>query len=177
MDEIVKRAMAKWPNVPDCYGWLGLDRRGHWFLRDDQTQAQGPFSLSKGERLQHTGLMDYIGRNYAKNDKGCWFFQNGPQRVYVELECTPFIWRVQLEKEQSASVYSHTGLKAQVQNTFLDENGLFYLETDLGFGLVHSLDMWAVGECVNAAWWTPKEVLVKHLPGQFGYVQSPLGTP
>ena len=25
MDEIVKQAMAKWPNVPHCYGWLGLD--------------------------------------------------------------------------------------------------------------------------------------------------------
>ena len=24
MDEIVKQAMAKWPNVPNCYGWLGL---------------------------------------------------------------------------------------------------------------------------------------------------------
>ncbi|MFM8464156.1 MAG: DUF2946 family protein, partial [Burkholderiaceae bacterium] len=22
MDEIVRQALAKWPNVPDCYGWL-----------------------------------------------------------------------------------------------------------------------------------------------------------
>ncbi|MCD6666313.1 MAG: DUF2946 family protein, partial [Hydrogenophaga sp.] len=28
MDEIVKAAMAKWPQVPACYGWLGLDARG-----------------------------------------------------------------------------------------------------------------------------------------------------
>jgi hypothetical protein len=30
MDDIVKQAMAKWPNVPACHGWLGLDARGHW---------------------------------------------------------------------------------------------------------------------------------------------------
>ena len=23
MDDIVKKAMAKWPDVPHCYGWLG----------------------------------------------------------------------------------------------------------------------------------------------------------
>ena len=36
--------MAKWPNVPHCYGWLGLDARGHWFMLDDRTQALGSFA-------------------------------------------------------------------------------------------------------------------------------------
>ena len=27
MDDAVLRSMAKWPNVPDVYGWLSLDRR------------------------------------------------------------------------------------------------------------------------------------------------------
>ena len=27
MDDIVKQAMAKWPNVPHCYGWLALAAR------------------------------------------------------------------------------------------------------------------------------------------------------
>ena len=39
MDDIVKQALAKWPNVPHCYGWLGLDARGNWYMRDDRTQA------------------------------------------------------------------------------------------------------------------------------------------
>ncbi len=26
MDAIVEQAMRKWPNVPHCYGWLGLDQ-------------------------------------------------------------------------------------------------------------------------------------------------------
>ena len=44
MDDIVKQAMAKWPQVPDCYGWLGLDARGNWYLRDERAQAQGAFA-------------------------------------------------------------------------------------------------------------------------------------
>ena len=44
MDDIVKQAMAKWPNVPHAYGWLGLDARGNWYLRDDQAQGLGAFN-------------------------------------------------------------------------------------------------------------------------------------
>ena len=47
MDDIVKQAMAKWPNVPDCYGWLGLDARGNWYMRDDPAQASGHFDSGK----------------------------------------------------------------------------------------------------------------------------------
>ena len=39
MDDIVKQAMAKWPNVPACAGWLGLGARGDWYLRDEAAQA------------------------------------------------------------------------------------------------------------------------------------------
>ena len=38
MDDIVKAALVKWPNVPHCHGWLGLDARGQWFMRDDRCQ-------------------------------------------------------------------------------------------------------------------------------------------
>ena len=41
MDDIVKQALAKWPNVPHCTGWLMLDRRGNWRMRDDAAQASG----------------------------------------------------------------------------------------------------------------------------------------
>jgi hypothetical protein len=99
MDEIVKQAMIKWPNVPDCFGWLGLDARGNWYMRDDKAQAAGPFaggqSDAKGSRLQHEKLIAFIERNYAGDEQGRWYFQNGPQRVYVELEVTPWVWRLQ----------------------------------------------------------------------------------
>ena len=124
MDDIVRQAMAKWPNVPHCYGWLGLDARGHWFMRDDRTQALGSFASgaagAKGSRLQHEKLIDFIHRNYAGDDSGQWFFQNGPQRVYVELEATPFVWRVGAD----FSVTAHTGQPARPQRCVVDEHGL-----------------------------------------------------
>ena len=49
----------------------------------------------KGSRIDHDKLLAFIGRNYASDDRGAWFFQNGPQRVYVELECTHWVWRLQ----------------------------------------------------------------------------------
>lgn len=89
MDDIVKQAMAKWPNVPHCYGWLALDARGGWRMRDEAAQrANGP-----GDRLHHTALIGFINRNYQHDERGNWYFQNGPQRVYVNLEATPFIAR------------------------------------------------------------------------------------
>ena len=49
MDDIVKAALKKWPNVPHCYGWLALDARGDWYMRDDRTQAAGPFPRESNE--------------------------------------------------------------------------------------------------------------------------------
>src|SRR5471030_2494333 len=89
MDEIVKQAIAKWPNVPHCYGWLNLDARGHWRMRDERAQQQN----LPGDKLAHAALLAFIARNYAHDERGCWFFQNGPQRVYLNLEATPYIVR------------------------------------------------------------------------------------
>ena len=89
MDDIVKQAMAKWPNVPHCYGWLALDARGNWRMRDEAAQRAG----TPGDKLANAALVGFINRNYAHDDKGRWYFQNGPQRVYVNLEATPFIAR------------------------------------------------------------------------------------
>jgi hypothetical protein len=89
MDEIVKQAMAKWPNVPHCYGWLALDARGNWRMRDERAQHFN----SPGDKLNNAALVGFIVRNYQKDERGCWYFQNGPQRVYLNLEATPFIAR------------------------------------------------------------------------------------
>ena len=87
MDEIVRKAMEKWPNVPHCYGWLMLDARGGWRMRDEAAQAAN----LPGDRIAHEALLAFINRNYACDEGGNWFFQNGPQRVYVNLEATPYI--------------------------------------------------------------------------------------
>ena len=169
MDDIVKQAMAKWPNVPDCYGWLGLDARGDWYMRDDRVQALGDFKHSKGSRLQHDKLIEFIGRNYACDAQGQWFFQNGPQRVFVELEATPWIWRLQPD----GGVQTHTRLTARVQRCFVDEIGHVYLETDVGFGLVHTQDITQAAQCVEDGLWVPLEVEQQALAERFGYCISP----
>ncbi|MDR7097336.1 DUF2946 family protein [Hydrogenophaga laconesensis] len=169
MDDIVKAAMAKWPNVPHCYGWLGLDARGNWYMRDDRTQAQGTFPASKGSLLRHDKLVEFIHRNYASDGQGQWYFQNGPQRVYVELEATPWIWRLQPD----GAVLSHTGKPAHVRESLLDETGRLYLVTDLGVGLVHSADMTLAADAVEAGRWQPADVQADALPARFGFVPHP----
>ena len=89
MDESVKQALAKWPNVPHCYGWLALDARGAFRMRDEAAQI----AHLPGDVIRHESLLAFIYRNYACDSRGAWYFQNGPQRVYVELESTPFIVR------------------------------------------------------------------------------------
>jgi len=95
MDDIVKAALKKWPNVPDCYDWLALDARGDWYMRDERTQHAGPFPQVKGSRIVHDKLKEFIGRNYESDERGAWFFQNGPQRVYLTLEAAPWVLGVQ----------------------------------------------------------------------------------
>ena len=97
MDDIVKQAMAKWPNVPHVYGWLALDRRGVWRI--------------KGDAVTNAVIAGFIGRNYAHDELGRWFFQNGPQRVFVELEYTPFVYRIVWNADPHAPlrIETHTG--------------------------------------------------------------------
>ncbi len=173
MDDIVRQAMAKWPNVPDCYGWLGLDARGNWYMRDDRAQAAGAFDSgrpgAKGSLLRHEKLIDFIQRNYAANPQGCWFFQNGPQRVYVELEATPWIWRI----ENDGTVRAHSGEPVSVRRCVLDERGHVYLQTERGLGLVHTQDVGRAAERVEAGLWRPEEEASASLPSRYGYVRSP----
>jgi len=173
MDDIVKQALAKWPNVPDCYGWLGLSARGHWFMRDERAQAHGPFAggtaQSRGSELKHEKLLEFIQRNYESDAQGQWYFQNGPQRVYVELEITPLIWRL----NDDWSIQDQTGKHTRAEGCLMDEYGHIYLETEVGFGLVHTSDMNHVAEAVELGLWVPKAVIAATLPHQYSYVMSP----
>jgi hypothetical protein len=174
MDDIVKAALKKWPHVPHCYAWLALDARGDWYMRDERVQAAGSFPQVKGSRILHEKLREFIERNYLRDDAGCWFFQNGPQRVYVELEAAPWVWRLQTTGAAGApSVTSHTGLAAQFGSAWLDESGRLFLDTDLGLGIVHTLDMGLAADAVEAALWSPAEVRFETLPQRFDYLLKP----
>ena len=90
MDDSVVRSLVKWPTVANCFGWLALDRRGAWRMRDDYAQAHG----LPGDVIKHAALNAFIARNYASDADGRYFFQNGPQRVYVNLDATPWVVRM-----------------------------------------------------------------------------------
>jgi len=172
MDEIVEAALRKWPNVPHCYGWLGLDARGDWYLRDAAAQAAGAFPAVKGSRILHDRLRAFIERNYAADADGCWYFQNGPQRVYVELEAAPWIWRL-ASGPGGATATSHTGRAARFAGAWLDEAGRLFLVSAFGAGLVHSLDMELASGEVEAGRWRPETIAFAELPQRFGYRLSP----
>jgi hypothetical protein len=172
MDQIVEAALKKWPNVPHCRGWLALDARGDWYMRDDRVQAAGAFPQVKGSRILHDKLREFIHRNYLADEHGAWYFQNGPQRVYVELEAAPFVWRLS-PGDRSPAITSHNGLPARFESAWLDEHGRLFLATDLGLGLVHTLDMETAAEAVERGAWAPQEVASAALPQRFGYRLSP----
>ncbi len=169
MDEIVKAALKKWPNVPHCRGWLALDARGDWYMRDERIQAAGPFPQVKGSRILHDKLREFIHRNYLADEHGEWFFQNGPQRVYVQLEAAPYVWRL----DAAGGVTSHTGLPAKAESAWVDELGRLFLETDIGFGIVHTLDMEAAAEAVEQGRWSPQQMAFDAMPLHFGYLLGP----
>jgi hypothetical protein len=175
MDEIVAAALRKWPNVPHCHGWLALDSRGHWYMRDDRVQAAGDFPQVKGSRITHDKLLAFIHRNYAADEHGAWYFQNGPQRVYVTLEAAPFVWRLHAAVDGAPPpVTAHTGQTTESQAVWLDDEGRVFLKTPLGFGLVHTLDTGlladALGPALDAALQEQEAA-----PGSFAVMPSVLG--
>ena len=173
MDDIVRQAIAKWPNVPDCYGWLGLGARGDWYLRDAAVQAAGAFQSgrpgSKGDLLRHDKLLSFIARNYEHDAQGRWFFQNGPQRVYVELEVAPWVCRL----APDGSVALHTGQGVHVDACLLDEQGRLFLQTERGLALVHSLDVELAATAIEQGRWSTQDVQASDLPACYGFVMSP----
>lgn len=143
-------AIAKWPNVPACYEWLSLDRRGDWRLQ--------------GERVTHRGLIDFLNKQYASDESGCWFVQNGPQRVFVALACTPWVFR-----RQGHGLAAHTGEPvASLIAIYLDEEGSILLETNLGIGLLDDRDLPAfIEECKTPSLAiAPEEAFTALMSGQ-----------
>ena len=128
MDDHVLAGMARWPNVPAVYGWLGLDRRGNWLLQ--------------GDPIENPIVTAYIGRNYDRDGEGRCFFQNGPQRVFVELEYTPFVYRATNASHRPLEIETHTGKHAaDLRGAWIDENGALLLESEHGVGVLHDRDL------------------------------------
>lgn len=129
MEDWVLRALQRWPNVPALYGWLSLDRRGHWRIR--------------GETISRPQIIDTLNRNYTADARGCWYFQNGPQRGYVSLAATPFVLSASADGEM---LQTHTGALVQApQAVYLDEEGSLVIVSEHGAGLLVDTDLhWAL---------------------------------
>lgn len=127
--------MAKWPNAPAVYGWLTLNRRGDWLI--------------KGERIANPMISAFIGRNYERDEHGRWFFQNGPQRVFVALDYAPLVYRVANPEGEPLALECHTGKPvAMASGAWLDEHGALLLETEHGPGIVHDRDLERLFPCL-----------------------------
>jgi hypothetical protein len=150
MDDIVARSLAKWPHVPAVYGWLQLDRRGNWLI--------------KGERIGNAALREFIGRNYEADERGRWFFQNGPQRVYVTLAYTPLV--VHYEGER---LFDHCGRPVQALETFLDDEGSVLIRSVRGIGLLDDRDLERYAETAGSLTPIPRA----EVPERFGFDPDP----
>lgn len=168
MDPLVLAALARWPNVPDVYGWLALTARGQWRLR--------------GAPIGHPALRAFIDRNYASDARGCWFFQNGPQRVFVALELTPWL----LHRDGRGGWITHTGAAVtQLRAACWLDDGRIVLDTDRGAGLVDGQDLGALADAVDEHTVVParlglggpvcrwQRLAAAQLPAHCGFVAEP----
>jgi hypothetical protein len=146
MDDIVIRAMAKWPNVPAVYGWLKLDRRGQWSIKiappeGSTAPVEGTEATAREfEPAANRKLIEFIGRNYHHDEHGRWYFQNGPQRVYATLDYTPLIYRI--AGAHPLTFETHTGAPCvSLQAAWMDEAGNLLFVTEHGPGLLLDRDL------------------------------------
>jgi hypothetical protein len=131
MDESVLAALARWPNVPEVYGWLRLTARGEWRLN--------------GGPIGNAAIRDFIGRNYADDRQGRWYFQNGPQRVYVSLELAPWVFRIQADGQLRSFIGS---VPRRLIDAALVDGERFAVLTELGPGSVDDRDAGAFLEAL-----------------------------
>ncbi|WP_066633126.1 DUF2946 family protein [Bordetella sp. H567] len=143
MDASVLKSIARWPNIPAVAGWLSLDAAGRWRLHPDGDAAQGGPGVSIG----NPAILAFMGRNYDHDEQGRWFFQNGPQRVYVRLDAAPYILRTSAD---ATCLETHTGLPVQdVTAWYLDESHRLYASTDLGPGMIAGRDVSALMDAMR----------------------------
>jgi hypothetical protein len=170
LDDIVLRAMLKWPDTPDVYGWLRLDRRGRWRIRTET--ASGPMF----EPIANAALNAFIGRNYAVDARGCWYFQNGPQRVFVALEYTPFVFSLGAQ-----GLADQRGMPAgRVDAAWLDEEGTLVLEAGPVVGVLDDRDLGAFADALAEGYFPIPEGRLQvgsvpriELQGRFGFRPDP----
>jgi Protein of unknown function (DUF2946) len=192
MDEQVLRSLIKWPNVPACYGWLALDRRGKWRMRDEFAQQ----NKLPGQAISHQAFNEYISRNYAADEFGRYFFQNGPQRVFVTLDATPWVVRIYSADDKFRFITQCNKI-IEPNSALSDQNGNIYIvgklddiatQNHLHVALLHDHDLDQFSELAKlhqvacsfaGSWrWQDKQLPLEpihsdELSGRFGFIANP----
>lgn len=188
-DNFVARALLKWPEVPASYGWLGLSGRGRWLIQ--------------GASISHPGILNFLGRHYQADQRGCWYVQNGPQRAYVDLELAPWI----LFLDGHNKLVTHTGRQVtKIAALVITDTGQIYMLTEHGFGALSDRDLANFLSCCRAVRrslsddqllesllelnrdrdarleleWDGRRIRCRHVPWpglerEFGFVRHPTG--
>jgi len=113
-------------------------------------------------------LRAFIARNYAVDARGCWYFQNGPQRVYVTLAYTPFVLRYAGE-----SLVDQCGGPVRPRATFVDEEGSVLLLGAQGIGLLDDRDLGIFESRLRVDWQSLPRVARAQVASRFGFVSAP----
>jgi hypothetical protein len=148
MDEQVLRSLIKWPNIPACFGWLALDRRGQWRMVNEFAQQ----NQLPGQVIQHTILNEFISRNYASDTSGRFFFQNGPQRVFISLTATPWVARI-IPSEQGLRLITQCQTEIKPSGALSDENGNIYITGTIKHSISKDskVQQFEIKECLSVA--------------------------
>jgi len=91
-------------------------------MRDEFAQA----NQLAGSVIQHVALNEFISRNYACDSLGRYFFQNGPQRVFITLDATPFIARI-IPSQSGPQLLTQCGTEIKPHGALCDERGNIYI--------------------------------------------------
>ncbi len=163
MDDAVLRSLARWPDVPAVYGWLRLDRRGNFLLRVPGSE--------RFERIGNTALREFIARNYEPDPQGRWYFQNGPQRVYVGLAYTPLVAHFEGDAllDHCGRPYGRGAGGGEVETLFVDEEGSVLLQRGAAIALLDDRDLERYAESDHLL----QRIKRAEVAGRFGFVSDP----
>ena len=137
--------------MPDIYGSL--------------RSIGGATRCWRGERIGNQAFKDFISRNYTSDSRGCWYFQNGPRRVFVALAYAPLV--VHLEGD---ALIDHCGRPFRCEQAFLDEEGSVLMQGKPGFGLLDDRDFAAYADRAQALPTLRRESIGR----RFGFLANPV---
>lgn len=154
MDQALIQSLQKWPHVPSCFGWLYFGRRGEWRIQNEYAQQ---YQLL-GETITHSGFKHYIESNLGRDSAGNHFFQNGPQRVFIQFAYSPWVvrfypladghWQLRTTFGQPITPtacfldeQSHISFEAEFEIPIFAENHTSSISKIRSIGLLHDHDL------------------------------------